>query len=71
MTPEERIAYLELTYRRSPEGSARRLWAAAQLKTLHPSDSTRPTGPNRPTGPAASVNNESYHHTSRPTSREG
>lgn len=34
MSKEERIAYLELTLRKAPEGSARRIWAAAQLAQL-------------------------------------
>lgn len=34
MSDEERKAYLELTLRGAPEGSARRMWAAAQLKAL-------------------------------------
>ena len=34
MSKEERIAYLELTLRKAPEGSARRVWASAQLAQL-------------------------------------
>jgi hypothetical protein len=36
MTIEEQQAYLEQTLRKSPEGSARRIWAAAQLAKLQP-----------------------------------
>jgi hypothetical protein len=36
MTTDEQRAYLEQTYRKSPEGSARRIWAAAQLAKLQP-----------------------------------
>jgi hypothetical protein len=36
MTADEQRAYLELTYRKAPEGSARRIWAAAQLAKLTP-----------------------------------
>lgn len=35
MSKEERIAYLEATLRKAPEGSARRIWAAAQLAQLN------------------------------------
>jgi hypothetical protein len=34
MTTDERIAYLRHTLRRSPEGSARHIWAKAQLAQL-------------------------------------
>lgn len=34
MTTDEKRAYLEHTYRKAPEGSARRIWAAAQLAQL-------------------------------------
>ena len=48
MTIEEQRAYLEHTLRKSPEGSARRIWAAAQLAQLHPKPKpviTRGTAP--------------------------
>lgn len=35
MTTEERVAYLEQTLRKAPVGSARRIWAAAQLAQLN------------------------------------
>ena len=39
MTPDETRAYLELTYRKAPEGSARWLWAKSQLaKLARPTD---------------------------------
>lgn len=45
MTPDETRAYLELTYRKAPEGSARWLWAKAQLAKLTPQRPTdQPTG---------------------------
>jgi hypothetical protein len=36
MITDEQRAYLEQTYRKAPEGSARRIWAAAQLAKLSP-----------------------------------
>lgn len=36
MTVDEQRAYLEHTLRKAPEGSARRIWAAAQLAQLSP-----------------------------------
>jgi hypothetical protein len=36
MTVEEHRAYLEQTLRKSPEGSARQIWAAAELAQLDP-----------------------------------
>lgn len=36
MSIDEQRAYLEQTLRKAPEGSARRIWAAAQLAQLQP-----------------------------------
>ena len=51
MTIEEQKAYLLLTYRKAPEGSARRIWAAAQLAQLgqapQPQPDPKPTGGKR------------------------
>ena len=47
MTTEEHRAYLEQTLRKSPEGSARRIWAAAQLAKLSPT--ATPCHPERST----------------------
>ena len=51
MTTDEQRAYLELTYRKAPEGSARRIWAAAQLAQLSPNAKpviARPAGRSNP-----------------------
>ncbi len=44
MSNEERIAYLEETLRKAPEGSARRIWAAAQLAELRGHGETETRG---------------------------
>lgn len=73
MTDEQR-AYLELTVRRSPIGSARRIWAAAQLKALaqKPTPTSIPSIPSiDPQIASSTTDNRSYHHTNHQTSREG
>lgn len=41
MTVEERRMYLQRTYDRAPEGSVRKLWAAAMLKQLEQKTASR------------------------------
>lgn len=47
MNIDEQLAYLEHTYRKAPEGSARRIWAAAQMRQLQPT--AAPCHPERST----------------------